>query len=342
MQPNKQLNRFWSFFWLSLLLFFAIYLYAELRVEKLRMDAQGRLSLAPYLSPRWDQVIGELLEQQHLRLDGITRTEIAARIETEIDGAFSPVYAQIPKLADVHYSLLGEYAELSAAAFGRLQDRIGEILFQEVDFQGRLREAMQRIFTRSQAQIDQVLAQLSQQIGARMNFDGAEIHLLDRALQISLTELETRFENFSLELRGAGAAGGAVAGALVVKAMAKKLGGKLAGKAAIKVGVKAASLGGGAALGAAAGSFVPGLGTALGGILGAVLVWVATDKAVIEIDEYWNREAFEREIRTLLDEEKRRIKEKLQQAYGRYLSQIDAETRSSLEKVRPLDFMEAP
>ncbi len=342
MHPNTQKNRFWSFFWLSLALFFALYLYAELRVEKLHLDAQGRLHLAPYLSPRWDQVITELLERQHLQLDSVSRAEIAAQIEREIDGAFSPVYQQIPKLADLHYSLIGEYAELSAAALGQLQDRIGRILFQEVDFQPRLQEAMQRIFVHSSAQVEQALGQLGQQIGARMHFDAAEMHLLATALQLSQKTLEARFASFSLELRGAGAAGGAAAGALVVKAIAKELGGKLAGKAAIKAGAKAASLGSGAALGAAAGSFVPGLGTALGGILGAALVWVATDKAVIEVDEYWNREAFEAEIRTLVDEEKRRIKEQLQQAYDRYLAQIDAEMRAMLEKMRPLDLLKPP
>jgi len=93
-------------------------------------------------------------------------------------------------------------------------------------------------------------------------------------------------------------------------------------------------------LGAAAGSAVPGVGTALGGILGAAAVWLTTDKAVVEVGEYLNREAFEADMATLIDVEKARIKEELREGYGTYLSNISEHTRKKLEGLRPVDLIE--
>jgi hypothetical protein len=125
----------------------------------------------------------------------------------------------------------------------------------------------------------------------------------------------------------------------VAKATGKKVAGKLAAKAALKAGAKAAGIGGGAALGAAAGSVVPGLGTALGGILGAAAVWLATDKAVVEVDEHLNRGEFEADIRALIDEEKTRIKTDLRKGYATYLSNISEQRRERIEGLRPVDLI---
>lgn len=333
-------NRFWTFFWLTILLLLAVYFYADLRVGKLRLDAQGRLSLAPHMVPQWDRAITEILERHDIHLNEVTRGEIHVLIETEIDTVFAPVYTQIPKLADFHYSVIGEYTELGAAATGSLQDSIAEILFDEVDLAQRLEAGVGNVFSGSGKVISQALDDVNRQVGARMELSPEEMQLVAPALELTLQGMEARFSEVSLGLRGAGAVGGAAAGGLAAKATAKTVVGKLAGKAAIKAGAKAASVSGGAALGAAAGSVVPGLGTALGGILGAAAVWLAADKAVVEVDEYLNRDAFEADIAALIDAEKTRIKEELREGYEVYLSNIPEHTRERLEGLRPVDLIE--
>ena len=340
-EPRHQSRlRFWPFFWLTILLLLALYFYAELQVGKLRMDAQGRLSLTPHMTPQWDRVIGEILERHDIQLNEVGRGEIDVLIETEIDKAFAPVYAQIPKLANFHYSVIGEYTELGAAAMGNLQDSIGEILFQEVDFSQRLETGVGNVFSGSGEVISRAMDDVSRRVGARMAFSPEEMQLLAPALELTLQDMEARFSDVSLGLRSAGAVGGAAAGGLAAKATAKTVAGKLAGKAAIKAGAKAAGVGGGAAVGAAVGSMIPGLGTAVGGIIGAAAVWLATDKVVVEVDEYLNRETFETDMAALIDVEKTRIKEELREGYGVYLSNVSDLTRERLEGLRPVDLID--
>jgi hypothetical protein len=46
-----------------------------------------------------------------------------------LDKAYKPVYAAIPVYADFHYSVWGEYVELSEAALGNIIGRLQEIMF---------------------------------------------------------------------------------------------------------------------------------------------------------------------------------------------------------------------
>jgi hypothetical protein len=337
---NRNRSWFWPFFWITLLALLGVYLYAELKVGKLSTNAQGRLTLAPHAVPRWDSIIGAILARHDIRLNETTFGEIDALIDTEIDKAFEPVYGQITKLADFHYSVAGEYTELGAAAMGNLADTVGRILFREVELEKRLEAGIGKVFAVSSESISDSMRHLNRELGSRMELTPEEMQLLAPALELTLEDMEARFGESSLALRGAGAAGGAAAGGLAAKATGKKVAGKLAGKATIKAGVTAAKIIGGGAAGAAAGSVVPGVGTALGGVIGAVSVWLATDKLLVEADEYLHREKFEADMAALIDSEKARIKDELRDGYGAYLSNLADLTRERLEGLRPVDLID--
>jgi hypothetical protein len=348
--PPQRKDRFWPFFWLTILILLAVYVYAQLQAHKLRVDAAGKVVLADYVLPQWDKLLPRLLEQRDLQLDGLARAEIGALIDTNIDAAFAPVYGQIPKLADVHYSVIGEYTEIGAAALGRLEGRIGGILFDEVDFRERLAGAVGGIVSGSDAAIGGALDQIEGKIQVGMSFSREEMGLLGSALELTVQDMQARFGEVSLGLRGLGAAGGAAAaGTLLAKGSGAKLSGaiatKLAGKVAVKAGskaaVKAAGIGGGAAAGAAIGSVVPGVGTAVGGVVGAVAAWLITDKVVVEADELFNRDRFEADLRAMLDTEKQRIKTDLQAGYDAYLSRISEHTEQQLRGLRPVDLIDS-
>ena len=67
------------------------------------------------------------------------------------------------------------------------------------------------------------------------------------------------------------------------------------------------------------------------GIAGGVLTWVAVDKLIVEIDEHFNREKFEQELRSMLDEQKKEIKEGLKNAYATLLTKIADEQKFKLK-----------
>jgi hypothetical protein len=108
----------------------------------------------------------------------------------------------------------------------------------------------------------------------------------------------------------AGGVAGTVAGKLLAKVLAKEAFG-LAAEAAGKLvlGKAAGGLGSaaaGAGAGALAGSVVPGLGTTVGavvgGVMGGLAIGVATDYALLELDEAVSRDDFEAQILAAIDE----------------------------------------
>ena len=97
---------------------------------------------------------------------------------------------------------------------------------------------------------------------------------------------------------------GGFASAKLAAAIAAKIAAKVAAKTAVGLAVKSTGIGGGAATGAAIGAFLGPVGAGVGGVVGGAVAWVAVDSAIILIDELWNREEFESDLRTMIDEER--------------------------------------
>ncbi|WP_330448587.1 hypothetical protein FLP41_15930 [Paracoccus marcusii] len=55
--------------------------------------------------------------------------KVMDEIDPELDAAFAPVYAGIPRYMDFHYSLKGEWLELSASVLGQMESQLDEHLF---------------------------------------------------------------------------------------------------------------------------------------------------------------------------------------------------------------------
>jgi hypothetical protein len=67
-----------------------------------------------------------------------------------------------------------------------------------------------------------------------------------------------------------------------------------------------------------------GPGAAVCGIVGGAAAWFLTDAAVINIDEYFNREDFEAELRAILDEDRAEKHELLVTALQQKAAAMDA------------------
>ena len=255
-------------------------------------------------------------------------------VAEQINTAFAPVYERIPVFLDFHYSVIGEYAELTAAVVDGAGSELTRILFDEIDFDQRLNSAIVSIQSESDTVLSTALTRINDDIREKLDLAPSDLALLGKVVTLSIEDAGKRFDGSELMFKGAGAMAGAGAvAAVMTKTVGKKIASKLAAKAAAKTAVKAATgASGGAATGAAAGMVCGPLAwvcVPVGGVAGAITFWLATDKVIIEVDEYFNKETFEAELRALIDEEKARLSAEIGTLYQSRIHEIltDNETR---------------
>ena len=331
-QKQRQGKYFWIAFWLTLAVLVVLYTWAQMRVGKLVKTESGEILLSGTYARNWEQALPKLIADMEDYF-GEAGAEISGQIDTRIDAAFAPVYRQIPKFADFHYSVTGEYSEMITALAGHLSKDLQRILFDETAFQTHLQTSEQQILEVSQAIVAKALARTGEDIKSTMEFSNQDMAIISEVVAISLEDAKKRFGDQYATLRYVGTATGAAAtAALTAKLMGKKAATKLATKLAAKGAIKTATIAGGAGTGALAGSWGGPVGAAIGGIIGAAVTWFATDKLIITIDEYLNREQFEKEITTLLDKEKAAIKTQLITAYQTQLNTLLKHNREGLQK----------
>ena len=207
----------------------------------------------------------------------------------------------VPAYAEFHYSVLGEYTELAGAVLGRMESELSTRLFGGMEEQ--LQAAAARIDT---AYVAAFATELERQTG-KMLAATPEVDVLDQATQAVLASMEQRMR-VTAPLAGVAAmTGGAAAIKVISSAMAKKVATTVAAKAAAKGVVKTVAISGGAGTGAAVGLTVGPIGSLLGGVVGAIGAWLLADVAVVNIDEYFNREEFEQHLHAMIDAERDRM-----------------------------------
>ncbi|MEP3333614.1 hypothetical protein [Sedimentitalea sp.] len=229
---------------------------------------------------------------------------VAPDIDAYLDTVYAPAYAAIPAYADFHYSVLGEYIELTAAATGQMSDAIHERLFD--GFEKRLTEAAAKLDKRYVEEYQRILEKkVAQQVSP-----GGATPLLgevtDAVLQDAISRAHTTLPLATV------AAG--IVGSGSLKLVSATIAKKLAAKVAAKASAKGLAKGGGVLAGAGGGALLcswSGPGAAVCGFLGGAAAWLLTDAVVVNIDEYFNREDFEDELRKMLDEDRAEKREQL-------------------------------
>lgn len=248
-----------------------------------------------------------------------TAGEEAEKVREQISGrlneAYAPVYAGIPKYMDFHYSLTGEWLELGSAAIGNLGRGLEEHLFNGFDM--RLRAVSEHLVL----EFDQkFLTALDEAMAAEPG--GAESFgpVGTRALRNSQNRMK----------KTSGTVGVALVGGATLKvfttAFAKKLAIKLAAKVGSKAGMKWAAAGTGAVASAGACSWA-GPGAAACAVVGAGIAWVATDVAMIKLDEYLTRDDFERDLRALIDDHKKETRHAMEQMLAIKILSVETERK---------------
>ncbi len=243
------------------------------------------------------------LESQLNRANKAALESVKLRIGPLLDAAYQPAYEAIPAYAAFHYSVWGEYAELSEAALGDVSSRLQEILFSGLETQ----------LNGVGVKLDSIFNSTFQ---AELEIDPAATGPAEISLgpltRMAVEDAVNRMR-VTVPVSTAAALGTGAAIKVAATAMAKKIAVKLAVKAAAKTGGKLAAAVTGAGTGAALCSW-SGPGAGLCAAVGGVGAWIVADYGIVKLDEYWNRDEFEADLRKMVDEQKAAQRQALEQA----------------------------
>ena len=338
---------FWALFWSTILLLalLKIYLYLQPAQSEPRLstDARERVLVSEQFSKQLELVLPDLLADLRNEF-AIATADIEREISREIDELFVPVEQRIPLFLDFHYSVTGEYLELLAAAGNDAGHELQRILFDETDFERRLADSKATIAMHVHGVLAGLFERFRQTLQSRLELDTDEMRVLASVVTLATEDALQRFDKSDLLLKGGGAlAGGAAAAATVTKTLGTKMTTKLAAKAAGKTAVKAAGIGGSAASGAVAGLLcgpTAWICAPIAGVAAGIAAWFATDKVVIEVDEYLNRDEFEQELRATIDNMRRQMKSQLISAYQQLLQALVDDNEMKLQDLTTRDLIE--
>ncbi|OUD13865.1 hypothetical protein [Thioflexithrix psekupsensis] len=136
-------------------------------------------------------------------------TELDESVDREIDAVFEAVYVQIPKFADFHYSLTGEYTQLLSMVTHDTDKKALEILFNEANFDERLNQAFANVGDDANVIVTKALEKIDHQAKADFGFTQDEMGLINQTLRITQADVLKRFDFSVNSVRFAGVGVGA-------------------------------------------------------------------------------------------------------------------------------------
>lgn len=346
---GSRATQFWVAFWLTIFVLLGLYLFAQHQLHQqlnqtatepvFTTDPDGKTVFSASTYERLQEQIPALKKFNADQLQKVAAIDIADLVDKKVDELFAPVYLQVPKFASFHYSVPGEYSELASYLAGEIGKNMQRVLYDETDFERRLSETNEQISAAATKVLAQALSNIQTQMQQTIELKDEDMNILRQTMLLAMEDVEARYQDGLLAVRGVGAAAGlglSVAGLkLASKAIAKKVAAKAAAKGALKVGGIAA----GAGSGAAAGSVLGPVGTVIGGIVGATVAWVATDAVIIEIDEYFNRDEFEAELITMIDTQKTQLKDSITESYASLLQSLAEQNEKAFDALTPADLI---
>ena len=250
--------------------------------------------------------------------------EALKAVVTEIDptllDVYTPVYPAIPIYADFHYSVLGEYTELTEAVRRQAGNSLYEHLFN--GFEERLEDAGSKL---DQQYVDAYKKSLENQIEREFPSESTQLPL-GKITKMTLQKMMAK-ARYTVPL--------AITAATIVRSGAlKKITAGMASKLAVKITEKAsakAAVKGGAAAGAGSGALLCAWGGPVAAVVCGVAAWFFVDAVVINLDEYFNRSEFEKDIRAMIDEDRAEKELFFEKALQKKGSEMDDFTMKSLQ-----------
>lgn len=237
------------------------------------------------------------------------------RVGPAVDEVFRPVHGAVEEYVDFHYSILGEYVQLTALASRSMGDSIESRLF--AGFGSRLEGALTEIDAAfgeayRRAVADGIAASIP---------DAMEGFPLGEATEIALRDALDRAQ-VAQPIAMASAIGAGAAFAKLGRAVGRRLLIMIVAKSPARAAAKSAGALGGTGAGAAIGALLGPAGAAIGGAAGGIAAWLVADAAIVTLDEFFNRDEFEAELRALVDEERMRLQEAIEADIARKAAEV--------------------
>lgn len=238
----------------------------------------------------------------------VARELLAAELDAGLDEVFAPVHRRLPGFADWYYSLGGEYSRLGMAALAQLNladgnfiaSKAASMLFPTEEWEDALAGLDERMLAALQAQQQAVRADWLRQVGERLApyrvpapLEGAAGE--SRAAPLRLDGFMARWiadEQAALagRVRMSSVAGGAAAGSVLWRRAAARAATATGRAVAARGASRTAARAGAATTGSLAVCAATGPAAAGCALLAGAAAWVATDWALLRIDEWRHRD----------------------------------------------------
>ncbi|WP_418179385.1 hypothetical protein ACNSOO_00720 [Aliarcobacter lanthieri] len=324
---------FWNTIIILAFISLIILIFALINQEKTQKDFIQKTPI----TERFQEILTDTIKQniekyQNEILENleITKVNIDENIDKNINRVFDNLIENnLDKYLDFHYSILGEYTQLFAFAFGDINKIINEKLLGK-DFEKNINQLSIDIVNSSYLKIEEHLKN-TQKIATK----DVDLELNKNSLDNLKLNIENNLKTNLIDMKATVIAG-AIATKLTISITSKisaKIALKSAGKTAAKLTTSTTAASGGIACGFAA----PICGIAFG-----TIAWFGTDAIVINVDEYINKEDFKEEIIEALNEAKLELKEQykpiideLYKISNEYQEKL--KTTQTLEKKRIID-----
>lgn len=277
---------------LSLVLVLAAYQGAQVSLQEMADSEAEVVEPAPTVF----EAPHGAVEEWARRAADVAADAATTELRSRLDEVFAPVHAAVPAYADFHYSVLGEYVELTEAALRSVSSSMEERLF--AGFDPRLTLALDEV---GSVYEQAFRAEIEESAEAGRLALGSEA-ILGEATRMAIEDTVARAGvgvPAEVMAAGVGAIGAKAAAAALGKALVKGV-----AKIAAKTAAKPLGMGGVAAAGAAVGSAGGPPGALIGGVIGATIGWFTMDYAIVKVDELISRDAFEADLHLLIDAEK--------------------------------------
>ncbi|MDZ7817255.1 MAG: hypothetical protein U5K55_01015 [Aliarcobacter sp.] len=315
----SRISLFEKIFWLVIIIMSIVYLIAQL-IAFSNMQSYSDKKI-PIITK---YVAKENLEKykDNISIDFQNRVSIMdMAVDNEIDKLFNRVENNLDNFLDFHYSIKGEYIELSAIITKDIGELITDKLFGE-EFNKEVQDSLKTMN-------DIYKLNMKEHLKLIDNYALEKIDLESNAnsLQTLHDEINT---NKNIQEGKAGVLLLAGFSSRVIQAITTKLAAKVASKVAIKTGRLAASSVAGAS-GIVCGPFV-----VVCAPTAAIITWFATDAIIISGDEYFNREELKQELLEELNENKLILKQQYKSIYFDTMNQISQESKKSYENTKIL------
>ena len=255
-------------------------------------------------SDKMKKNIIEKIDDIHQNLE-IEKTKVNETINSEFDKLFKDVDGNVDAFLDFHYSIIGEYTELTTMVAGDIEKEISEKLF-DSNFSNQIEKTsllIDETYRNSITEHFKVIDNTALQ-DIDLDLNRGTLSKLNEDIRLRMSTQEGKI-GIMLSARLAPQAIKIITAKLATKTVAK-----VAAKSAAKTTAKVAASSTAGTAGLTCGPFAW-----ICSPIAAGVAWFATDAVVIAGDEYLNREEFKKKILNSLHEQRDLLKENYRKSY---------------------------